>query len=121
MFWMAPGPCGGTSLDNADKHCSITNWNVIISVLSLFILLVESILYVVHLFYPLLSLVVHLVLAALWAVSVYGQAGPDNSDPRRPSSTPWYLSKSCSLASEPRNVGYCKQAKASLAVTVLML
>lgn len=99
----------------------ITNWNVVISVLSLFILLVESILFVVKLFYPLLSLIVHVILTALWAVSVYGQAGPDKADPERPSSTPWYLRKSCSVAREPSNVQYCQQAKATFAVTVLML
>ena len=106
---------------DVSRRPSITNWNVVISVLSLFILLVESILFVVKLFYPLLSLIVHVILTALWAVSVYGQAGPDKADPERPSSTPWYLRKSCSVAREPSNVQYCQQAKATFAVTVLML
>lgn len=87
----------------------------------MFILLLKSVLHVMHLFRPWLSLVVHVALTALWAVSIYGQAGPDRMDPEHPSSTPWYLTKSCGVVYTPANANYCKQAKASFAVTVIML
>ncbi|KAI9842078.1 MAG: hypothetical protein M1837_007503 [Sclerophora amabilis] len=99
----------------------ITNFNVIIAVLSMFLLLVKVVLNVMHLFYPVLSLAVHMILTALYAVSIYGQAGPDNSDPEHPSSSPWYLTKSCDVAFEQSNVHYCQMAKGSFAVTVIML
>lgn len=100
---------------------SITNWNVAISIAAMFALLIKSVLHIMHLFHPILSIVLHTVFTALWIVSAYGQAGPDRADPKHPSSTPWYLSKSCDVAHERRNVNYCKQAKASFAVTVIML
>ncbi|KAI9882490.1 MAG: hypothetical protein M1823_005762 [Watsoniomyces obsoletus] len=99
----------------------ITNWNLAISLVSMFTLLIAAVLHIMHIFYPILSLLSHLVLTALYAVSIYGQAGPDRSDPRHPSSSPWYLTKSCSVAIEPRNEHYCNLAKATFAVTVVML
>ncbi|KAI9792140.1 MAG: hypothetical protein M1833_001254 [Piccolia ochrophora] len=99
----------------------ITNYNVIIAVFSMFILLIKAVLNVMHLFYPIISLIVHLAITALWAVSVYGQAGPDKSDPKHPSSVPWYLAKSCSVVFDQRNLHNCKMAKSVFAVTVVML
>ena len=87
----------------------------------MFALLLKGVAHVMHLFYPPISLVLHLVLTAVWTVSVYGQAGPDYSDPRYPSSTPWYLTRSCSVAFDQRNVHYCNVAKGTFAVTVIML
>ncbi|KAI9783175.1 MAG: hypothetical protein M1816_001465 [Peltula sp. TS41687] len=99
----------------------ITNWNVAVSVTVMFALLIKAILHVMHLFHPILSLALHTILTAMWIVSIYGQAGPDRSDPKHPSSTPWYLTKSCDVARVSRNVHYCKMAKASFAVSVIML
>ncbi len=100
---------------------SITNYNVIISVLSMFILLVKGILYVVHIFPPILSLFVHAGLAALYAVSIYGQAGKDMSDPKHPQpGAPWYITKSCSVAGTRAVRDFCQQAKGSFAVAVMM-
>lgn len=104
-----------------DGMCSMTNFNVVISVLSMFILLVKTTMFVMHIFIPLLSLLVHGLLIALYAVSVRNQSAPDMSDPQHPSpGLPWYLSKGCSGA-KPENKGYCMQARASFAVACVML
>ncbi|EER45397.1 conserved hypothetical protein [Histoplasma capsulatum H143] len=48
-------------------------------------------------------------------------ASPDMSDPERRTRRAWYLTKNCNVAKSRSNVGYCRQAKASFACTVLML
>jgi hypothetical protein len=92
----------------------------VISVLSLFILLVKSSMWVLHIFIPVISVLVHAALFALYAVSIYNQSRPDLSDVQhRISGLPWYLSKGCSYAT-PGNKGYCMQARATFALTVVM-
>ena len=99
----------------------MTLFNVVISVLSMFVLLLKSVMFVLNTWIPLLSVVAHALLIALYAVGVRNQAASDMSDPQKPSSgLPWYLSKGCSFAS-PKNHGYCMQARATFAVTVVMM
>ncbi|KAL9094579.1 MAG: hypothetical protein Q9165_003138 [Trypethelium subeluteriae] len=87
----------------------------------MFILLAKSVLYVLHIFYPILSVLIHSVLVILWAYSAHAQAGPDTSDPAHPQpGAPWYITKSCSVAHNRNNIHYCEQAKASFAVTIVM-
>ncbi|KAL9132128.1 MAG: hypothetical protein Q9217_000062 [Psora testacea] len=62
----------------------ITNFNVVISIVSIFVLLCKLIMTVCGVFHPLISLFVHAALVAIWAVSIHGQAGPDMSDPAHP-------------------------------------
>ncbi|MCJ1458724.1 hypothetical protein MMC28_009098 [Mycoblastus sanguinarius] len=98
-----------------------TNFNVVIAVLSVFMLLCKGIMFIVGVFHPLISIIFHAALVALYAVSIHNQAGPDMSDPAHPQpGAPWYLTKSCGPPVKPSLVGYCKQAKAAFAVTVLM-
>lgn len=100
----------------------ITNFNVVIVVMSLFFLLAKSTLYLMHVLFPVLSLLLHCLLAALYAFSVYGQTSADLLDPQHPAmGPPWYISKDCSVASTRSNVGYCQQAKSAFFVTVFML
>lgn len=100
---------------------TLTNFNVAISVLSMFIMLVKVTMFSLHIWYPLLSSIVNIALIAMWAVSVYGQAGPDHSDPKHPSSVAWYISKSCSYAVPSGNHHYCIMAKGTFATTVIMM
>lgn len=101
---------------------SVTTFNVIISVLSMFILLVKSVLFVMHIWVPIVSVFTHALLCALYAVSTHAQVSPDMSDPKHPQpGAPWYITKSCSSVNQPSIIGYCKQAKASFGVTVCML
>jgi hypothetical protein len=107
--------------ESANEHNSITTFNVVVSVLCTFVLLVKATMFVLHVWYPILSTVVNTILVALWIVSIVGQAGPDHSDPQHPSNIPWYISKSCDLAEPYGKKHYCLMAKASFAVTVVML
>jgi hypothetical protein len=104
-----------------NNYGSITSFNVVVSVFSMFMLLVKLVMFVMHIWIPLLSCIVNVVLIALWTVSIYGQAGPDYSDPQHPSPSAWYVTKSCSYASASGYYGYCMQAKGAFAATCLML
>jgi len=100
---------------------TITDFNVAISVLCTFIMLVKWVMFVLHIWYPLLATVINAIITALWVVSIYGQAGPDHSDPKHPSSIAWYINKSCSFAKPTGNEHYCLMAKGTFAVTVVMM
>lgn len=76
--------------------------------------------FVLHVWYPLLGTITNAVITALWIVSMYGQMGPDHSDPRHPSSIAWYITNSCDVAKASGNVHGCVLAKATFAVTVVM-
>ncbi|MCJ1409141.1 hypothetical protein MMC19_003219 [Ptychographa xylographoides] len=97
---------------------SITTYNVIIAVLSMFIMLVKTVMFITATFPPLASAVVHATIAALYAVSIDQQAASDYSDPLHPSKFPWYLTRSCNAPVNPNLHGYCQQAQASFAVAV---
>lgn len=78
--------------------------------------------FIMHIFFPFLSLLVHSLLLALYAYSVHGQTAPDTIDPENQvNGPPWYITKSCSEAHDSSNEGFCQQAKASFYVTVFML
>lgn len=105
---------------NICQH-SLTEFNLAVSVLSMFILLVKVVMFVMHIWYPILGTIVNAAITVLWAVSVYGQAGPDHSDPDHPSNVAWYISKSCDYARPSGNYHYCQLAKGTFATTVIML
>ena len=100
---------------------STTYYNVIISVVSLFSLLIRVIGFVCNVFYPIFSVVLHGGLAAIYAVAIHNQAASDMSDPKKPQpGAPWYITKSCGPPVTPRLKSYCQQAKAAFALTVLL-
>ncbi|KAM7222166.1 hypothetical protein V8F06_002438 [Rhypophila decipiens] len=102
---------------------SLTNFNVAISIISLFILLGKMIATIMKIYYPIIGLFVNLCLTGLYAASVYGQAGPDYADPRYPSPVAWYIRMSCDVA-KPYGGGAfrnCMMSKAAFAVTVLFM
>ncbi|KAL8962407.1 MAG: hypothetical protein Q9193_001181 [Seirophora villosa] len=100
----------------------VTDFNVVISVLALFLLLVKGIMYICRIFHPLLSAILHAALVALFAVSIHAQAAPDTSDPDHPQpGAPWYITRGCGAPVRPSLRGYCQQAQASFAVTVMLL
>lgn len=100
---------------------STTRFNVVITVLSLFLLLVKGIMYITHVLHPILSVLVHAVLLALYAIAVHNQAGSDMSDPQHPQSgPPWYITKSCGAPVSPALKGYCMQAKGQFAISICL-
>lgn len=100
---------------------TLTDFNVAISVISLFVLLTKLIAAIMHVWYPLIALLFNLSLTVLYAVSVYGQAGPDYADPDRPSPSAWYIAKPCSVAVNQKIQSSCQMAKGTFAATVIML
>ncbi|PSK51613.1 hypothetical protein B9Z65_2880 [Elsinoe australis] len=101
---------------------TITTFNLVISILSTFLLLVKSVMFVMKTWVPLLSLIMHMILTGLYIFSTYAQLSSDKSDPTRiQDGPPWYITKSCDVVHDRSNYGYCRQAKASLAVAVVMM
>ncbi|KAK3069311.1 hypothetical protein LTR53_012449 [Teratosphaeriaceae sp. CCFEE 6253] len=99
----------------------LVQFNIAIAVLSMFFLLAKSTMFVLHIFIPLLGVVISGAEVALYAVSISRQSTPDHSDPeRRIDGLPWYLSKGCSYATKA-NHGYCMQARGVFAVTCIMI
>lgn len=108
-------------LTRATTTHRLTNFNVAISVVSLFILLVKMIMIIMKFYYPVLGLIVSLGLTVLYTVSVYGQAGPDYADPEHPSPVAWYIAKSCSVARPFNAEGNCQIAKGAFGATIYLL
>lgn len=77
--------------------------------------------FTLHCWYPLLGTIVNGIITVLWIVSMYGQMGPDHSDPEHPSNIAWYISKSCSYADATGDGHYCLMAKGTFATTVIMM
>ncbi|KXX82222.1 hypothetical protein MMYC01_201784 [Madurella mycetomatis] len=100
---------------------TLTDFNVAISVASIFVLLAKMIATIMQVFYPIFGTVIGVILTALYAVSVYGQAGPDYADSRYPSPSAWYIRLSCDVARPYGAVKSCQMAKGTFAATVFLL
>lgn len=101
--------------------CSLTNFNVAISVLSLFMMIAKMIAIIMHCFYPVVGLIINVALTALYTTSVYGQMGPDYADPHHPSPIAWYIAKPCTVAANQSIQKSCRTAKGTYAATVIFL
>ncbi|KAF2021643.1 hypothetical protein BU24DRAFT_24757 [Aaosphaeria arxii CBS 175.79] len=99
-----------------------TQYNLVIGVLCMFFWLVKTPMWLLHVFYPILSLPLHIALTTLWAYSLYVQTAPDTIDPKRINNgPPWFITKNCNIVEDKNVRHYCMQAKASFAVSVCML
>ncbi|KAE8351934.1 hypothetical protein BDV28DRAFT_136114 [Aspergillus coremiiformis] len=100
----------------------ITNYNLVLSILSTFMLISKVPVHVLRILYPPVSVFIHVGLFIIYIVSARYQAGPDMSDPKHPQpGAPWYITKSCNVASSKDNVNYCKQAKALFGFTIIII
>ncbi|TLD26603.1 hypothetical protein PspLS_04429 [Pyricularia sp. CBS 133598] len=99
----------------------LTEFNVVISVISLFFLLAKMIGFIMKIYYPVIAVGCNIIMTAFYAVSVYGQAGPDYLDPRYPSPVPWYLRRSCDVAEGYGAGKTCMIIQGTFAATVIML
>lgn len=101
----------------------LTDFNVAISIISLFFLLSKLITFIMKLWYPIIATFVNAALVALYASSIYGQIGPDyaDRDPRRHTAAAWYFKQGCDLAKRAGAYKSCQIAQASLGVTFYML
>jgi len=99
----------------------LVQFNITISVLSTFTLLVKSVMAIMRVLYPFISIIIHGIEFGLYMFSIHGQTSPDTIDPQHINNgPPWFITKSCSVTALPQNIGYCKQAKASFYVSVVM-
>lgn len=88
---------------------------------STFLLLAKSTMFIMHCFLPIISVLLHIMLVSLYAVSLHNQSAPDMSDSTHPNpGLAWYLSKGCKYA-HPSNHGYCMQARAAYGLTCTMV
>jgi hypothetical protein len=88
----------------------------------MFFYLIKSTMWLLKVFVPLISLVLHTALLCLWAYGLHIQTSPDTIDPQRMNKgAPWYLTKSCNIVEDKNIRAYCMQAKASFAVTIIMM
>lgn len=99
----------------------ITEFNVAISVISLFVLLTKMIAFIMKWYYPVIGLFFSTAMTALYATSIYGQAGPDYADSRYPSPVAWYIRYGCDIARPFGAVKHCMIAKGTFAVTTYLL
>lgn len=99
----------------------LTDFNVAISVISLFFLLAKLIMFIMKVWFPIIALFVNIGIATLYTVSCYGQIGPDYADERYPSPAAWYFRYGCDMAKPYGVYKSCQIAQASLGVTFYML
>ncbi|KAF4447363.1 succinate-semialdehyde dehydrogenase [Fusarium albosuccineum] len=100
---------------------TFTDFNVAISVISLFFLLSKLTAFIMKVWYPILATFINVSMVALYTVSVYGQIGPDHADSRYPAPVAWYWRYGCGLAKPYGKYKACQVAQGSLAVTLYML
>lgn len=100
---------------------TLTDFNVAISVISLFFLLAKLISFIMKLWYPVFATFVNCAMVALYVVSTYGQIGPDYADARYPAPAAWYFRQGCDLAKRYGKYNSCQIAQASLFITLYML
>lgn len=100
----------------------MTNYNLVLGVLSIFLLIAKIPMHLVRAFYPPLSAIISGSMMILFIVSARYQGGSDTSDPQHPQhGPPWYITKSCSVAAHKSNVGYCMQAKTLFAFSIMIV
>ncbi|KAI8717332.1 hypothetical protein NCS52_00808500 [Fusarium sp. LHS14.1] len=96
----------------------LTESNLGIAILGFFIFFARALLSYSGFLYWYISAFYDILLLSLWSLSLTNQASSDFSDPEHPSPTPWYLTRSCSVA-WVKNQGSCRIAQASFAVSIL--
>lgn len=101
--------------------CRLTDFNVAISIISLFFLLAKLIAFIMRVWFPVIAILINVAIATLYAVSTYGQIGPDYADERYPAPAAWYFRYGCDLSKPSGNYKSCQIAQSSLGVTLYML
>ena len=78
--------------------------------------------WLLHVFLPIFSVMLHVPLLVIWAYGIYMQTAPDTIDPEHTNTgVPWYISKSCSIVQDAHVRSYCMQAKSAFAVSIIMV
>jgi hypothetical protein len=99
-----------------------TQYHLVIGVVCMFFFLVKTTMWLLHVFLPIFSLLLHIPLLIIWAYGIYIQTSPDTIDPEHTNKgAPWYITKSCDIVDDKQVRGYCMQAKSAFAVSVIMV
>jgi hypothetical protein len=88
----------------------------------MFFWLIKTCMWLLKVFHPIFSFVLHAALLALWAYGIHIQTAPDTIDPAHQNKgVPWYITKNCNIVESKTDRAYCVQAKSSFAVSCIML
>jgi len=88
----------------------------------MFFWLIKITMWLLKVFLPIFSFLLHTALLCLWAYGIHMQTAPDTIDPEHQNKgVPWYISKNCNIVEGKIDRGYCMQAKSSFAVSIIML
>jgi hypothetical protein len=88
----------------------------------MFFYLIKVTMWLLHVFLPIFSVLLHIPLLAIWAYGIHIQTSPDTIDPARINNgAPWYITKNCNIVEDANVQKYCMQAKSSFAVSCIML
>ncbi|KAJ4337537.1 hypothetical protein N0V95_008299 [Ascochyta clinopodiicola] len=99
-----------------------TQYHLVIGVVCMFFYLIKVTMWLLHVFLPIFSILLHIPLLAIWAYGIHIQTSPDTIDPaRRNTGAPWYITKNCNIVDDKQIRSYCQQAKSSFAVSCIML
>lgn len=120
-WWPVGEPRFKKKANKSNLSIRLTDFNVAISVISLFFLLSKLISHIMKLWYPIVAVFINSALVALYTVSTYGQIGPDYADARYPSPAAWYFRQGCGLAQRYGKYRACQVAQGSLFITLFML
>lgn len=100
---------------------TLTDYNVAISVVSLFFLLSKLTAMIMKAWFPILATFINTCMVVLYAVSVYGQIGPDYVDERYPAPAAWYFRYGCDLAKPWGKYKSCRIAQGCLVPALYLL
>lgn len=100
---------------------TFTNFNVAISIISLFFLLGKLTAFIMRVWYPIFATFINVSMVALYTVCVYGTIGPDYTDLRYPAPAAWYYRIGCDIARPYGKYKSCMIARYSLVIGVYML
>lgn len=101
---------------------SNTQYHLVIGVVCMFFYLIKVTMWLLHVFHPIFSVLLHIPLLAIWAYGIHIQTSPDTIDPARSNNgAPWYITKNCNIVDDKHVRSYCMQAKSSFAVSCVML
>ncbi|KAF7558969.1 hypothetical protein G7046_g5186 [Stylonectria norvegica] len=100
---------------------TLTDFNVAIAVISLFMLLSKLIAFIMKVWFPIAATFINIGMVTIYAVSVYGQIGPDYADKRYPAHAAWYFRYGCDMAKPYGQYSNCQLAQSSLGVTFFMM
>lgn len=99
-----------------------TQFHLVIGVICMFFWLIKITMWLLKVFLPIFSLLLHTALLGLWAYGIHMQTAPDTIDPAHQNKgVPWYISKNCNIVASKIDQGYCMQAKSAFAVSIIML